>query len=437
MNDRWLTVASVLCFAGACGEARGPETGSFGVSNSVGETAEDDGDEDEGSESNETKSSNAESSGASEGSEEETTSASGGGSSGSEEATTDDDDGPPEFRLDVASPGTLETGITTESCADAEVVITPGEATIMLLIDRSGTMRESFGAGNLSRWDAVADALFGANSVVSSYESEVQFGMALYTNDGDASNECPDLVSVEPMFNNFSAMEEAFGVGLLEGKADTPTAESLRDSAALLEDLDDGSSKAILLVTDGEPDSCAVPDGNVVPQRGGVIEQVDMIFNEMGIPVFVIAIANSEFNAASYDHLQDVANVGVGAARYFNDPDEVTANDDSNEDWVDTRTPDQPGTLYTVENIEELGTAFGTLISNFVPCDFTLNGEVDLDRQCQGTVMLDGQALECGVDWEVSDPSTLSLLPSACAVLQDGQNHDVSANFPCEIFAPG
>lgn len=353
-------------------------------------------------------------------------------------AGDDDDDNPTTIvapRLDVGSVTTLEGGVTTETCADADVVITPGEATITLLIDRSGSMVYSFGSTGLQRWDAVNEALFGTNSIISAYQDEVQFGLALYTNDNEETNGCPDLDQVAPAFGNYAAMQTVFQAAVFDAKLETPTAESLRDTAASLIALNDGTSKAILLVTDGEPDSCAFPDGDVVPRRGEVIHEADTIFNDLGIPIFVIAIVGDELNDTSYEHLQDLANVGIGAVRYYEDP-ALTLNP-SLEDWVDTRTPATPGTLYTVENVDELGAAFGTLISSFVPCDFTLNGEVKLDQQCRGSVTLDGQVLECGVDWEVSSPSTLTLLPPACAILQNGQNHDVSADFPCEVFVVG
>lgn len=363
---------------------------------------------------------------------------------GDTSAPNDDDEDPTNAgttiqppRLDVAPITTLEGGNTTETCADANVVITPGEATIMLLIDRSSSMIDPLGNTGITRWEAVGQSLFGANSAIAAHEVDVQFGMTLYTNDRDLTNGCPDLNTVSPMFNNYAAMQAEFQASVFEGKTETPTAESLSATAEALQSLTDGSSKAILLVTDGEPDSCENPDGWVVPLRGDVIREADRIFNDLGIPIFVIAIASMDFGADSYDHLQDLANVGIGAARYYEDPELAMYNNQSMEDWVDTRTPANPGTLYTVENVEELGTAFGTLISNFVPCDFKLNGEVVLGQQCRGSVSIDGRELECGVDWEVSDPSTLTLLPPACMLLQDGRDHDVDASFPCEIFVVG
>jgi len=400
------------------------------------------GDEDDGEDEGSEASSDPQGSG-----EEEASSAQEGSSSpGGETTEAPDDDGEdeeeaegPQIRLDVAMQGTLEGGITTETCADANVVITPGEATIMLLIDQSGTMSAGLGQTGTSRWQAVYDTLLEpASGVVGRYENDVQFGLTLYTNVNESGSqpdaECPDLQSVDPAFTNRAAMEGVYNEAEITN-GDTPTGESLLAVAEQLAALDDGSSKAIVLATDGDPDTCANPNDKPNPSKGVAIQAAEASFN-LGIPVFVIAVVDPGLDL---EHLQDLANVGIGAASYEVDDDPY--NDENTgptgEDWVDTRTPDNPATLYTAETAEQLGAAFETLISNFVPCDFTLNGEVELAQQCLGTVTLDGATLECGVDWEVSTPSTLSLLPSACAILQNGQDHDVTADFPCEIFAEG
>jgi hypothetical protein len=64
-------------------------------------------------------------------------------------------------------------------------------------------------------------------------------------------------------------------------------------------------------------------------------------------------------------------------------------------------------------------------------CEFALDGVVDLELACQGSVLLDGEAQECGVDWELLDPSTLRLLGTACQTIKDGQAHELSASWPC------
>src|SRR5688500_14799668 len=67
-----------------------------------------------------------------------------------------------------------------EDCASVAVELTDTVPTVMLLIDRSGTM--DFDFASTTRWWAVYDTLFDDTAgVVKRLEQEVRFGMALYT----------------------------------------------------------------------------------------------------------------------------------------------------------------------------------------------------------------------------------------------------------------
>jgi hypothetical protein len=159
--------------------------------------------------------------------------------------------------------------------------------------------------------------------------------------------------------------------------------------------------KAIVLATDGEPDTCDEPD----PQNGQEesIAAAQAAF-AMGIPTHVISVGDE----VSQDHLQQLANVGAGRAT------------DSSE----------PAPYYQALAPDQLVDAFDAIIGGSVSCSFTLAGKVMTDA-CDGTVSIDGDELECGSQWRLVDDTTLELLGDACDRLEDGAEHDVEATFPC------
>ena len=353
-----------------------------------------------------------------------------GGSAGGESNTTGgDDDAGDETAVKLDLQGEDPDSAPTASCADVDVEITPGDATITLLLDQSGSMSNALGGSGVQRWDAVFTALLDESSgVVADFESELHFGMSLYTN-GDAVAGCPDLISITPALDNRAAMAAEYQSAMPID--DTPTGESLLVVGQTLDGIEGGGSKGVILATDGDPDTCACPDACAGASKGVAIDAAQQLY-DMGIRVFVIAVGDSITDTA---HLQHLANVGSGKARYDDDP----AFDEWTDDWVDDPNPAEPATLFTANDPDALEQAFNSLVAGFVPCEFEINGEiVDLDEAClAGDVELDGVDLTCPDDWELVDDSTLRLLGGNCEALQDGEPHDVQASFPCEVIVVG
>jgi hypothetical protein len=65
---------------------------------------------------------------------------------------------------------------------------------------------------------------------------------------------------------------------------------------------------------------------------------------------------------------------------------------------------------------------------------FELDKPVDPDI-AQGSVTLDGEPLEAGTDWHLSDGGTLELLGAACDTILAGGDHTVEATFTCPADA--
>ena len=309
--------------------------------------------------------------------------------------------------LDVAGGTTqaeMPEGGDTE-CAEVDVATDPVIPTVILLVDQSGSMTETFD-NNQDRWDAVYDTLMDpAGGVVKPLESTVRFGLTLYSSEGgNNGGTCPILTEVAPALDNHGAIDAVYAMSA--PLSDTPTGESLAAVAANLIALQVNGPKVIVLATDGEPDTCAEPN----PQNGQpeAIAAAEAAF-AMGIQTYIISVGDD----VSMQHLQEMANAGVGL-------------DPQGQDLAP---------YYQALDAGELIAAFDEIISGFISCTLELDGIVDLEQVCEGTVWLDDDELECNVDWELSDPSTLVLLGQACATLQDGDPHSVTASWPCGAVA--
>ena len=316
-----------------------------------------------------------------------------------------DGDGSSGPRFDFGSGETGQEATATaeggEECPEVEVATDPVIPTIILLVDQSGSMSENF--SGQERWDAVYDTLMDpVDGVVKPLESTVRFGLSLYSsNGGFEGGECPLLDEVPPALDNHAAIDAVYEAA--EPIADTPTGDALEVVAGDLAAVMAEGPKAIVLATDGEPDTCAEPN----PQNGQdeALAAAQAAY-DMGIETYVISVGDD----VSEQHLQEMANAGIGLDPQGN----------------------ELAPYYQALDAGELLDAFGEIVGGFASCTFELEGTVDLDQACEGTVSLDGAELECGVDWELSDPSTLELLGDACSTLKDGGAHVVEAAWPCD-----
>lgn len=272
--------------------------------------------------------------------------------------------------------------------------------TVQLLLDQSGSMTADF--GSTDRWTAMKDALTGTNGVVTTTQSSVIFGASLYTG---VPGTCPQMTSVGRALDNHPAIDN-----LLESNGpatETPTGESidavLADFAANPPGPD--STPIIILATDGEPDTCAVPN----PQNGQpeAVAAANRAF-EAGIRLYILSVGND----VGAPHLQDMANAGIG-----NDP-QVTGVD---------------ADYYVADNPAELAAALEQLVGGIISCELNLDGAIDPSQAASGVVVLNGQTLVFGTDWEIVDADTIRLIGAACDTLLGSSTPEVSATFPCGV----
>ncbi len=353
-------------------------------------------------------------------------------------------------------------------CIDVEVNFEPQIPNVVLLIDQSGSMHNRSGdfEDNVQaaiddgeyipwdcpdspnggspetgwdndsdvdshwRWNVVRNILLHPErGVVKPLEDKVRFGLSLYSSDnGDLGGTCPNLNEVDLKFGNQEDMLAQFKCSDL--LRDTPTRESLTETAEKLADLDVEGPKVIVLATDGEPDTCACANwdaGGGRPQscrsdlsandveyggetlNTGEYEQIlveleaKRIYEELGIRIEVINVGSSGLQG----HLNKVASAGgavSGAAIVGTSPGALTS-------------------------------AFQSIIDGVRSCAVDLDGEIATGKEDAGTVTLDGEKLEYnGANgWKVNSPTQIELVGDACTTIKSG-DHDIDIDFPCGAF---
>jgi hypothetical protein len=301
-------------------------------------------------------------------------------------------------------------------CARVEVALGPVTPTVLILIDRSGTMTDPFG-GAPSRWAALYRTLMRPGSgVISRLEESVRFGIAAYTardqdNDGAVEGACPRMNVVEPALGNRGAIEEVYRP--LAPLDETPTGAAVESALASLAAVSEDGPKILVLATDGEPDTCATPNPNGSAQaRSAALAAVEAAF-AAEVRTYAISVGGDAVgNPQAQRHMQELANAGVGLPP----------------------GGDEQAPLYVALEPDALVAAFDQIIGGVRTCTFTLEGEVGEEHAPGGTVTLDGEELTYGVDWRLIDSMTLELLGAACDAVMAGGEHEVRAYFTCEAI---
>jgi hypothetical protein len=301
------------------------------------------------------------------------------------------------------------------TCVDLDVNFARITPTVMLLIDQSGSMSQSFENGK-NRWQTLRETLTDpSNSLLKTLDTSVRFGMTLYTSNGGfgtgtTPRVCPKLESVAIQLGNFATMSSFLnkkkdGAYVYGPSGDTPTAESVDAVVRTLRGYTEEGPKSIILATDGDPDTCLDPNANDSDASKALsVAAVQHAF-EAGITTHVISVGNE----VTASHLKALAVAGAGG--------------------------DGTAQAYTALDTSALVAAFDAIIGSVRTCDFTLEGTVTAANAPRGKVVLDGQALTFGDanGWEMPDQETVRLKGTACERVQADAGA-VSMKFPCDAI---
>jgi hypothetical protein len=252
------------------------------------------------------------------------------------------------------------------------------------------------------RWAALRNALVAPGTgVISQLQDQVEFGLAVF----GTQRRCPiPGEPVESALNNLDRIERALPE--VQPGQFTPTGAALDwvyDNMFTGDQLDsDRGAQILILATDGEPNSCNNADTNYQPSIDALNKSRDL-----GVRTYVISLADA--TGPFHDHLQQLANIGVG-------------------------TDNAP--LYEPTTPDALRDALQELVGGAVGCDISLNGLVDDQQKCQGTVTLNGNPLKCDDPdgYTVPDARHIRIQGKACETQNNSPNAQLDASFPCGVF---
>lgn len=292
-------------------------------------------------------------------------------------------------------------------CPRVAFTAKPTTPSILLLLDRSGSMGNNFPGGG-TRWSTVRNALVNTtDGIVTRLESKAYFGSMIYQNI-EPRNTCPQLIARPRSLNNVSTIRQDLA-DPPNPTSGTPTAKSLEAAIATFttSPAPADSPKIIVLATDGRPNPCDMPQDGSYPTEQLLVENTAGAGYAQGIrtiPLSVAGAGNDEMQA----HLQRVANRGAG---------------------VQAGQPNAP--LYKGDSPAALRAAFEAIIGGAISCDLTVTGNITQDQARGGDVRLNNRKLTFGTEWELVGTNIIRLLGATCDELKASPNPKVDGTFDC------
>jgi hypothetical protein len=357
--------------------------------------------------------------------------------------------------------GNSGSGGSGGACIKAEVTFTKQIPNIMLVIDRSGSMKDDFGGE--PRWNVLREALIDpTNGFVTDLEDEVRFGIALYTapdqvmvprggrggmtptggrgGGGGAGGKgsggapaatggtvtatggisggggsagsgptCPWLIEVPVALNNLAPISAVYLPD--DWQNHTPTGESMAavwPKVAAIDQTVMPGPNFIILATDGEPNMCA-DDNQQAEGRAASLAAVTAA-KAANITTYVVSVGDD----VGEEHLRQLANLGQG----------LPADDPMNRFYLATDTMG-------------LVSALREIIVGVRPCEFDLDGTVNLMKAGDGTVVIDNVKLtyDDPNGWTLVSDTRIKLQGTACDLIREGATM-IDIEFPCGVYIP-
>jgi von Willebrand factor type A domain-containing protein len=298
------------------------------------------------------------------------------------------------------------------ACEAVSVAIDELRPALTLVVDQSLSMRFRYPDEDspATRWSLVGDALFHPTfGVVKQFEASIRFGIAFFTShSGSTGVVCPLLNEVQAQTHNYAALKVLYDALAPDG--DTPTGDALQRIVSELQAIPSQGPRSILLVTDGNPDTCAQPN----PDQGQpqAVAAAQRAF-AAGIDLYVLGISQG----IAGQNLQQLANAGKGRAI-----DLV---------WGVDAEAAQP--FQASDNVQGLSVQLAELLNRIPLCEVRLQRDIAVSEASSARVLLDGQPLSySGLDgYVLKDSRHLAIVGKACEAIKAG-GRQLSVRISCD-----
>jgi hypothetical protein len=280
-------------------------------------------------------------------------------------------------------------------------------AEVILVLDRSASMKDKSGGQDLQKWAIVEPAITG---VIRSTDASISWGLKLYPEGQDTESCGPDtivpLIHVPVAPNNAMTVIDAITATDPEGDG-TPTGDAVKFAAAHLRQRGNDNPKYILLATDGDP-SC--PEGGDSATMYAVTEISAAL--TAGFPTFVVGVDTSK--DSSIERLNSMA---VAGGR----PRATTATDTIS--------------FYLASTQADLATALQAITGEVASCVFTLNppppvpDNIAVDFSGQRTAR--DPTRQNGWEYTSADHTSLEVYGSYCERIKKEAMNQVEIKYGC------
>jgi hypothetical protein len=361
-------------------------------------------------------------------------------------------------------------GGTGGGCQTGGADFVPKVPTVMLLVDRSGTMFDQEG----NPWNTLRD---GVLPVVKDLNEQVRFGFISITGEQQAGM-CPLLDEVPPADKNYEAVAAKYTALMRPTKGESPGMLGLKQAYDMLAaDMTPGD-KYILFVTDGEQDYCG--DGNHLCPTDSVVYWLQKL-KALNVTTMVFGLPLSQSgDQLSYGAiLQAFANAGAGqpvtpvldntsqtataiwdqcnpggdmnAAGWKAEftaaakvDDLATADIDESKTLGNYSTTSGTAKVFKPDPTDQMALAeqFRQVLAGVKSCSFDIGGDIQVVQELLGEAHVYIEGVEVPLDltatngWHMPTETQIELVGDACTNWRMPEKNKITWDFPCEILIP-
>jgi hypothetical protein len=343
-------------------------------------------------------------------------------------------------------------------CQTGGAEFAPKVPTVLLLVDRSGTMFKD--AGN--PWGVLRDSVL---KVVADLNDQVRFGFVAVTGE-QAAGMCPLLDEILPADSNYEAVKAKYVSLSAPVKGESPGMRGLERAAEILAADTTEGDKYVMFVTDGEQDFCN--DGDFACPTDSVVHRLQTLAAQ-GFKTFIFGLPMTSTDAQAQARyplvLQAFADAGAGAAVApvlppgGTGPINIFYNCQGVPEWqaealaagrgamqtLGTYAAASGGTkVYTPDPTNEMALTqeIRNVLSGVKSCVFDIGGDIKViqSRLDEAHVYVEG--VEVPLDtggangWHMPTATQIELVGSACENWRLPQNNKIDWDFPCQILEP-